>query len=89
VIDHIVDMSKLLKKQGLSMAIVPSKILEANKKVVKAVMLRLPGRGKRRDGSFAHLPLVQGLKQCIAASHVRRQELYKSFAEQKDACLVD
>lgn len=89
VIDHILDMSKLLQKQGLSLAIVSSKFLEANNKVVKAVMRRLPGGGQRRDGSFAHLPLVQGLKRCIAASHARRQELYKAFAEQKDACLVD
>jgi hypothetical protein len=43
VIDHILDMSKLLQKQGLSLAIVSSKFLEANYKVVKAVMRRLPG----------------------------------------------
>jgi hypothetical protein len=89
VLEHVVPMSKQLKSKGLSLAVVSSKFLEANNKVVKAVMRRLPGGGKRRDGTFAHLPLVQGLKRCIAAGHVRRQELYKAFAEGKDAGVVD
>jgi hypothetical protein len=45
VINHIVDMSKVLKERGLSLAVVSSKFLEANNKVVKAVMRRLPGGG--------------------------------------------
>jgi hypothetical protein len=67
VINHIVEMSRVLKERGLSLAVVSSK-------VVKAVMRRLP-EGGRHTRSFAHLPLVQGLKRSIAASCVRRVEL--------------
>jgi hypothetical protein len=89
VINHIVDMSKVLKERGLSLAVVSSKFLEANNKVVKAIMRRLPGWG-RHTGSCAHLPLVQGLKRCIAASRVCRVELYKSIQnEEVDESVLD
>jgi hypothetical protein len=89
VINHIVDMSKVLKERGLSLAVVSSKFLEANNKVVKAIMRRLPGGG-RHTGSCAHLPLVQGLKRCIAASRVRRLELYKSIQNKEgDETVLD
>jgi hypothetical protein len=57
-------MSKVLSERGLWLAVVSSKFLEANK-VVKAIMRRLSGSGG--GASFAHLPLVQGLKRCVAA----------------------
>jgi NADH:ubiquinone oxidoreductase subunit E len=85
----MVDMSKVLKEHGRSLAVVSSKFLEANNKVVKAIMRRLPGRG-RRTSSFAHLPLVQGLKRCITASCVRRVELYKSIQNKEvDESVLD
>jgi hypothetical protein len=92
VISHVCDMSAALKEQGLSLAVVSSKFLEAKNKVVKAVMRRLPGGGKRRDGSYAHLPLVQGLKRCVAALFVKRQALYMEMAEgqgESIACMLD
>lgn len=88
VISHVCDMSAALKEQGLSLAVVSSKFLEANNKVVKAVMRRLPGGGKRRDGSYAHLPLVQGLKRCVAASFVKRQALYMEMSEGQGECIA-
>jgi hypothetical protein len=81
-------MSRVLKARGLSLGVVSSK-LEANNKTVKAILSRLPGGGKRKDGSFSHLPLVQALKRCIAASRVKRIEMYKRFAEDNDPLIMD
>jgi hypothetical protein len=44
-------MSRVLKERGLSLAVVSSKFLEANHKVVKAIMRRLP-EGGRHTRSF-------------------------------------
>jgi hypothetical protein len=74
-------MAAALKEQGLSLALVSSKILEATNKVFKAAMRCLPGGGKRRDGLYAQLALVQGFNRCLAASFVKRQSLYKETAK--------
>jgi hypothetical protein len=81
ILDHIVDQCKQLSKYGLSLAMLSSKILEANNKIVKAVLHRLPVVGQRREGSHAHLPLVQGLKKCIVMGRVSRPALYRSLAD--------
>jgi hypothetical protein len=49
--------------------------LEANNKNVKAVLNQLPGGSQRREGSNAHLRLVQGLKKCIVIGRVSRPAL--------------
>jgi hypothetical protein len=77
LMSHAVEMSEELAKNSL--AVVSSRFLEANNKVVKAVMKRLPGGAVRRSGSHAHLPLVHGLKKRIALAHVSRPKLYESM----------
>ena len=57
-----------------------SRFLEANNKNVKAIMRNLPGGGQKRDGTFAHLPLVQGLKRSVASAAVARRQLYERAA---------
>jgi hypothetical protein len=81
ILDHIVDQCKQLSKYGLLLAMLSSKFLEANNNIVKAVLRRLPGGGQRREGSHAHLPLVQGLKKCIVMGWVSRPALYRSLAD--------
>jgi hypothetical protein len=79
ILSHIVPMSKTLKTQGLSLSKVSSTFLEANNKVVKSVMQRLPGGGRQKQGSNAHLPLVQALKKCIIIGAVSRPLVYQSL----------
>jgi hypothetical protein len=69
-------MSQDLLKLGLSLGVVSSKFLEASNKIMKSIMRRLPGGGMNSHGSVAHLPLVQGVKRCLVASHVARMQLY-------------
>ena len=79
VISHVVKQSSLLAAQGMSLAVVSSKFLEANNKVVEAVMRRLPGGSTKRDGRNSHLPVVQALRRCVASSFVARPEAYAAF----------
>jgi hypothetical protein len=75
---------KLLALQ-LSLAVLSSIFLEANNKVVKAVMRRFPGGDVRRPEG-GHLPLVQGFKRCYAASSiVHFTQTYPGFAEELSA----
>jgi hypothetical protein len=80
VMAHVCDMAAVLKANGLSLALVSSKFLDANKTVVKAIMARLPGGGMHKDCSFAHLPLVHGFNRCIATSLVKRLAVYAELA---------
>jgi hypothetical protein len=64
VINHIVDMRKVLNERGLSLAVVSSKFLEANK-VVKAIMRRLSGSGGAPYG------LVCALASCAGSEALR------------------
>lgn len=83
ILQHLLEQTRELGKFGMSLAMVSSKFLEANNKVVKAVMRRLPGGGRSRAG-HAHLPLVQGLKRCIAMATIGRPKLYKHMMEEED-----
>jgi hypothetical protein len=60
VINHSIDMSKVLKERGPSLAVVSSKFLEANNKVVKAIMRRLPGGGGAPYGLMCALASCAG-----------------------------
>jgi hypothetical protein len=82
---HACMQTEKLQVLQLSLAKLSSKFLEANNKVVKAVMRRLPGGGVRRPEG-GHLPLVQGFKRCYAASCiVRYTQTYPGFAEELSA----
>lgn len=84
---HVVPVSEALQPVGLPLAVLSSKFLETNNKVAKGFMRKLPGGGRRRGGSWAHLPLVQGLKRCTIASAVAREQLYKLAAD--DTAVVE
>jgi hypothetical protein len=71
LMSHVCRQTKKLLPLELSLAVLSSKFLEANKEVAKAVMRRLPGGGVRQPGG-EHLPLVQGFKRCHAVSCVVR-----------------
>jgi hypothetical protein len=73
-------MSEDLSQQGISLSAVSSKFLEANNKVFKGILRRLPGGGKAHE-DCAHLPLVQALQRTIVASRVARERLYARMQE--------
>jgi hypothetical protein len=60
-------MSKVLNELGLSLAVVLSKFLEANNKVVKVIMRRLPGG--------APYGLICALASCAGAEALHRRFL--------------
>jgi hypothetical protein len=78
---HVCRQTKKLLPLKLSLAVLSSNFLEANNKVAKAVMRRLPGGGVRQPGG-EHLPLVQGFKRCHAVSCVVR--LQKELIDSKE-----
>jgi hypothetical protein len=79
-LDQIVNHTKGLTELHMSLALLSSKLLEANNKFVKAVLRRLPGGGTHK-AKLSYLPLVQGFLKCIACSYViRHTQLYPSFA---------
>jgi hypothetical protein len=80
--DHALMRHVGRQTKKLSLAVLSSKILEANNKVAKAVMRRLLG-GKVRQPGEEHLPFVQGFKRCHAVSCVVRlqKELIDSEEE--------
>jgi hypothetical protein len=65
---HVCRQTKKLLALKLSLAVLSSNFLKANK-VAEAVMRRLPGGEVRQPGG-EHLPLVQGFKRCYAVSSV-------------------
>jgi hypothetical protein len=79
---HVCRQTKKLLPLKLSLAVLSSKFLEANNKVAKAVMRRLPEAGVRQPGR-EYLPLVQGFKRCHAVSCVvRYTQTYPTFAKE-------
>jgi hypothetical protein len=80
---HVCRQTKKLLPLKLSIAALSSKFLEANNKVVLAMMRRLPGGGVRQPGG-EHLPLVHGFKRCHAVSFfVRLQKELKDSEEER------
>lgn len=78
---HVVPQMRALAAEGMSLAAVSSKFLEALNKTVKKALRRLPGggrAGKKTQDVYARLPIVQGFKKVVAACKVQRTKLYKS-----------
>jgi hypothetical protein len=74
------ELKRRAEANGLSLALVSSKFLESNNKVVKAILARFTGSGRHKDGSFALLTLVQGFIRFIATSCVKRLAVYAELA---------
>jgi truncated hemoglobin YjbI len=81
IIAHVLEQQRTLLDQGMSLGMVSSKFLEANNKVVKGVMRRLPGGGSQASTSASRMPLVQALKKCIAMGKMGRHRVYKDMLE--------
>jgi hypothetical protein len=56
-LDHIVNQTKELTELHMSLALLYSRLLEANNKFAKAVLRRLPGGGTGK-AKMSYLPLV-------------------------------
>jgi hypothetical protein len=74
ILSHVVEMSEDLSRQGISLSAVSRTVLEANNKVLKGILRRLPGGGKAHE-DCAHL------KRTIVASRVARERLYARVQE--------
>jgi hypothetical protein len=83
ITDHLIKQTVGLHKMGLSLALMSSRYLEANNKVVKSRYKSLPGGGRQREGSYCNEPVFLTFSHLYQHNFVKRRLLWKKVAHQR------